>query len=523
MILAFEAIHSDDWQSALQHALKAGLPVDVTNSEGQTLLHAAALHEASNDLLRYLIQAGFPLANSTDPNGSSQAIGDIAKCGQSLRVLEFLLNSCPPPIRPAIEADATLIALAHNKNPNIAEWFLERFTLPIHDKALSKAQRDALKTSAIKTAAQNENPAVLALAIEYATGMRGNFLDLPTLEELVWEATRNAPNEGTLLYCEKLGARIQDHWFDGYPNEIIIELGNTKQPDLEKLASLVRMGADPNSCRTVTGRSALCHEPEYLEANDVPMWLSDLITVGADPNVRQEDGSTPLHWAAEWGNLPAVDFLLSRGVPASAYDNSGRSPLSYWLEFLHDHGCAEMAVARRLVEYGCPIESIQSDLRDNPDLLASAVQAAADCDHIDESIVPFLLEAGANPTIQGKEGAALAWAAKYGFVEATRALLTAGAPINSYDASWKTATDHASEKTRPLLLSQGGCHLAEYCDLISQGDTTALSALMNRSDHPPRRGAWPKNIADAIVDFARTCHWSPEIRQCLREAKLLDD
>lgn len=43
-----------------------------------------------------------------------------------------------------------------------------------------------------------------------------------------------------------------------------------------------------------------------------------LIDAGTDVDVRNKHGRTPLHWAAERGNLSAVQTLLERGASADA-------------------------------------------------------------------------------------------------------------------------------------------------------------------------------------------------------------
>lgn len=49
---------------------------------------------------------------------------------------------------------------------------------------------------------------------------------------------------------------------------------------------------------------------------------------GAAPR-RPQDGSTPLHYAADMGNVAAVEVLLAAGAAASAANISGTTPLHY--------------------------------------------------------------------------------------------------------------------------------------------------------------------------------------------------
>ena len=52
-----------------------------------------------------------------------------------------------------------------------------------------------------------------------------------------------------------------------------------------------------------------------------------LIARGDDVNSRDEDGDTPLHFAARWGNPANVQVLLDAGADVMARDKFGLTPL----------------------------------------------------------------------------------------------------------------------------------------------------------------------------------------------------
>jgi len=70
------------------------------------------------------------------------------------------------------------------------------------------------------------------------------------------------------------------------------------------------------------------------------------LTAGMIPNVKDEDGCTPLIYASEKGNLEVLKLLLDRGAHIDCRDNAGRTPLM----------CASLngheGVAGRLLEKG---------------------------------------------------------------------------------------------------------------------------------------------------------------------------
>ena len=53
------------------------------------------------------------------------------------------------------------------------------------------------------------------------------------------------------------------------------------------------------------------------------------LDAGADANVQDDDGATPLHWAADRGLTSMAALLLEAGANHSIPDESGMTPLHY--------------------------------------------------------------------------------------------------------------------------------------------------------------------------------------------------
>ena len=59
-----------------------------------------------------------------------------------------------------------------------------------------------------------------------------------------------------------------------------------------------------------------------------------LLSVGANCNIAESNGYTPLHWAASHGNIETLKVLLEAGADPSAADHQGRLPV----DVAHKHG-----------------------------------------------------------------------------------------------------------------------------------------------------------------------------------------
>jgi len=64
-----------------------------------------------------------------------------------------------------------------------------------------------------------------------------------------------------------------------------------------------------------------------------------LLDKGANVNAEDEDGDTPLHWAARYGKTGLARILLRRGADAKALDKKYRTPA----RVADDNGHRELA------------------------------------------------------------------------------------------------------------------------------------------------------------------------------------
>jgi ankyrin repeat protein/glyoxylase-like metal-dependent hydrolase (beta-lactamase superfamily II) len=191
-------------------------------------------------------------------------------------------------------------------------------------------------------------------------------------------------------------------------------------------------------------------------------------------NSRDENGRTPLHWAARGGHLEVLRYLAEKGADLNAIDNNGVAPL----HTLARSGQTE--AARFLIEKGAVI-----DTKDPVKLTPLNMAAEAG----QEAMVKLLIEKGAD--IENKHAygrTPLVGAARErGDINVIRMLLDAGADVNSSDRWGETALDLAAwrgfEEVVDLLLERGAAlpeAPAKTHNLLQNAAEKGLTGLFSR-------------------------------------------
>lgn len=121
--------------------------------------------------------------------------------------------------------------------------------------------------------------------------------------------------------------------------------------------------------------------------NDVLVALEN----GANVNVKDKDGWTPLHWAASRGLNETCNILIQHGANVKVRDKYGISPFSTAIN------SGRMDTIDILLNAGADI-NIDYNNSDGSTALCGA------CENNDKKFVTFLLERGANPNISDKTG-----------------------------------------------------------------------------------------------------------------------
>ncbi|HEY2412036.1 MAG TPA: ankyrin repeat domain-containing protein [Pirellulaceae bacterium] len=94
--------------------------------------------------------------------------------------------------------------------------------------------------------------------------------------------------------------------------------------DVGMVQKHVEMGTDVNKPGEREGPERY---PIFYACHSSPAILELLIRAGADINVSNGEGNTPLHLAAEFGRFEVVALLLRNGARVNVKNKTGHTPL----------------------------------------------------------------------------------------------------------------------------------------------------------------------------------------------------
>jgi len=156
-----------------------------------------------------------------------------------------------------------------------------------------------------------------------------------------------------------------------------------------------------------------------------------LLENGADVNAKDNDGYTPLHYAAIKNKVDFARLLVEKGADVNAKSNDGITPLHVAAWGGH------VDVARFLVENGADVNAKNDDW--------TPLHYAAIKNKVD--FARLLVEKGADVNAKSNDGyTPLHVAAVGGHVDFARLLVENGADVNAEDNDGKTPIDIARKK-----------------------------------------------------------------------------
>jgi ankyrin repeat protein len=159
-------------------------------------------------------------------------------------------------------------------------------------------------------------------------------------------------------------------------------------------------------------------------------YVQNFVNHGADINLPDEKGNLPMHFAAVFGQVAIVRYLLDLGADINHQNGYGETAL-FWAT---SRSFFQAEVARLLLDRGADIH-LQTNDDGYPVLHGAARRSGRSGAEAAENI-QLLLDRGADMNLQDKQGdTPLHHAARIGRLESVRILLDGGAKMNLHNSN----------------------------------------------------------------------------------------
>ena len=228
----------------------------------------------------------------------------------------------------------------------------------------------------------------------------------------------------------------------------------TVNGDIEHLELLLKSGLSVNTrCRDIPGGPTLLHLAAAAEGGNAEV-IQAMVSRGCDINTVDNDGATPLHWAAGSGKTEATLELIRHGANRAVVAGAVGTPLHVAA------GCGHVSTVKAMLKAGCPVGVVSSSggsvlhaaaKGGNAEVIQAMVSRGCDINAVDnDGWTPLhvaavsgkteatleLIRHGANRAIvAGTVGTPLHQAAGCGHVSTVKAMLKAGCPVGVVDSS----------------------------------------------------------------------------------------
>lgn len=324
--------------------LQRGADAAIRNLAGETMVHYAAFSGHRAVVRRLLEDGGGVDVDIRDHETGETPLHHAVQAGSGDVVRLLLEKGADMAAASALDETPLTAATAH--------WPMFRILL---ERAPDIAAPNRRGTTALHSAAQSDNTQVVAALLDLGADIDARDNDGKTAiifaagrgsEELFralldrgadisiggpdrMTALTYAMDEGHAIIVKLLLEKLHDlgdrrwhetdgpralHWAANFGNRAIVRRLLERGIRVDELNSV-----SETALFRAAGPAWCGHEP----------MAELLVEMGADINIRNDTGMSPLHRAVQYAQAPVVRLLLDRGADVLARDNNGNSPL-HW-------------------------------------------------------------------------------------------------------------------------------------------------------------------------------------------------
>ena len=475
---------------SLKSVLEGGADLAALGERGETALHWAVRSPDSPETTSLLLEHG------ADPNARSydgtSVLMAAAAAGSSPDVFEELLEygtivNVGKTNRGETVLSAAVRTAAYVDNAAVVRLLLENgadATVKYEDEGLTILHL-YLFGLIDGSEGKADDPEIVKMLPEYGSdpvAAPTDFLfDLPVLSIalLFMQDTETA-----MAILEHGGSeQLQEPW-----GSTALYLA-VNRDDPEIVESLLSHGADPSG-KVDEGNTPL-HAAIRASSFRPPLAgvIKLLLDNGASVNARNDSGTTPLHRAMDLPYADVVRLLLEAGADVSAVDGDGNTPLHRSVRRTHGQAADADLATELLLEKGASVTAVNKE-EETPLHIAVVFSSPESVD--------LLLAHDADPNATDSSSrTSLHAAALLGWEPAIfRALISAGADVNARDDAaetplhllfaderWYTPPEEDLHRIISILLEAGATSTAindqgeTPCDLVSEYNETARILL----------------------------------------------
>ena len=316
--------------------LSKGADINIENPQGLTPLHRAAYH-GTRDMVKIFLDNGAE-PNRADRDGRTplhwaalRARSAALRDSDSYHVYKLLLEYGADPDRrdennrTAFQYKDGLDFIGHTQHCSVqsrepaarrkSEISLESTVASLHTHHCPEQSRETMELCTIDTLFYKNVPHIIEKI--FFSMDKESFLACCNVSK-TWKKTLTSE------------AFQKQRKFMFHEEILMLEkelLEASQKGETENVRRIMSIGlVDVNNMRrniphwTILGMAATCGHKDVVEL---------LLDKGADPNMKNPNGLTPLHRAAYHGKLDLVKMLLDNGAEPNRVDSDGRTPL-HW-------------------------------------------------------------------------------------------------------------------------------------------------------------------------------------------------